>query len=75
MATRKPRVNVVLDESAYKILKQLSKEENNSISSTIRDLIKEALELREDTALSKFALEREKTLHKSKILSHKEVWK
>ena len=55
MATNKPRVNVVLDKNEYEILKQVSKEENSSISSFARDLIKEALELREDIALTKFA--------------------
>jgi len=75
MATNKPRVNVVLDKNEYEILKQVSKEENSSISSFARDLIKEALELREDIALTKFAGEREKTLGKLKMLSHKEVWK
>ena len=74
MATKKPRVNVVLDRNTYKIIKDLSEGEDISMSSTMRDLIKEALELREDVALAKFAEKREKTFSKSKALSHKEVW-
>ncbi|MEA3313263.1 MAG: antitoxin, RHH family protein [Caldisericota bacterium] len=74
MATKKPRVNVVLDKNIYNVIKSLSGSEDMSMSSTIRDLVKEALELREDIVLSKFAEEREKTFDKSKALSHKENW-
>ncbi len=74
MATKKPRVNVVLDKNTYKIIKDLSEAEDISMSSAMRDLIKEALELREDVALAKFAEKREKTFNKVKALSHKEVW-
>ena len=74
MATKKPRVNVVLDKNIYNAVKDLSESEDMSMSSTIRDLVKEALELREDIALSKFAEEREKTFDRTKALSHKEVW-
>ena len=74
MATKKPRVNVVLDKNIYNAVKDLSESEDMSMSSTIRDLVKEALELREDVALSKFAEKREKTFDRSKALSHKEVW-
>jgi len=74
MATKKPRVNVVLDRSTYEIIKNLSEGEEISVSSAIRDLIKEALELREDIAIAKFAEKREKTFNKAKALSHKEVW-
>lgn len=74
MATKKPRVNVMLDKDTYNTVKDLSESEDMSISSSIRDLIKEALELREDIALSKFAEEREETFDRSKAFSHKEVW-
>jgi len=74
MATKKPRVNVVLDKNIYNAVKDLSGSEDMSMSSTIRDLVKEALELREDIALSKFAEGREKTFDRSKALSHKENW-
>jgi hypothetical protein len=74
MGTKKPRVNVMLDEDIYRAIKTLSEEERISMSSLMRDLIKEALELREDSALAKFAEKREKTLNKKKMLSHKDVW-
>jgi hypothetical protein len=75
MATNKPRVYVVLDEQLYSIIKQLSEDEDASVSSVVKDLVKEALELREDIALSEFAKEREETFDRLKVLSHDEVWK
>lgn len=74
MPTNKPRVYVVLDEQLYSIIKQLSEAEDASMSSIVKDLVKEALELREDIALSEFAKEREKTFDRLKALSHDKVW-
>jgi len=75
MSTNKPRVNVVLDKKLYELIKRLSEEEGTSLSSFVKDLIEEALELREDVSLNEIAEEREKTLNKSKALSHNEIWK
>ena len=75
MATNKPRINVVLDKKIYELIKRLSEEEGTSLSSFVKDLIEEALELREDVALNEIAEEREKTFNKSKALSHNEIWK
>jgi len=75
MSTNKPRVNVVLDKKIYELIKRLSEEEGTSLSSFVKDLIEEALELREDVSLNEIAEEREKTLKKSKALSHDEIWK
>jgi len=75
MATNKPRINVVLDKQIYELIKRLSEEEGTSLSSFVKDLIEEALELREDVALNEIAEEREKTFNKSKALSHNEIWK
>jgi phosphosulfolactate synthase (CoM biosynthesis protein A) len=43
------------------------------MSMVVRDLVKEAIELREDLALAIFAGGRELSLKKSKPLSHEEV--
>lgn len=75
MATNKPRINVVVNEQLYNLIKQLSEDENVSLSFMVKNLIEEALELREDIALGKFAQEREKTFSKSRALSHDETWK
>lgn len=52
----------------------MAKHEGISKSMAIRDLVKEALELREDVALAGMAEEREKTFNPDTALSHDEVW-
>jgi len=74
MATKNPRINITIDRSTYKLLKEISKKEGVSISSFVRELTREALELREDVELGKFAEEREKSFDKREALSHKEIW-
>ena len=44
------------------------------MSMVTRDLIREALEIHEDTVLAKVAQRREETLAGRKTLSHDEVW-
>ena len=75
MGTGNSKVNITFERSIYTTIKNLSEKENIPMSSIIRDLVKEALELREDIVLSKFAEDREKTFNKSKVLSHQEVWR
>ncbi|MGR3218510.1 MAG: toxin-antitoxin system, antitoxin component [Candidatus Anammoxibacter sp.] len=74
MPTKKPRINVVLEKPLYECIDQLAKKDKVSMSLKVRDLVKEALELEEDIALSGFAEEREKTFSKTKALKHNEVW-
>jgi hypothetical protein len=40
----------------------------------VRDLVKEAMEIEEDIALSQLAEIREKTFSRKKALKHDEVW-
>ena len=74
MPTTKPRINIILEEPLYKTVEKLAQRDGMSLSLKARDLIKEALEIQEDIALSSFAEEREKTFRKSKALKHDEVW-
>jgi hypothetical protein len=71
---KNPRINVVLEKPLYDSIERLAKEDGVSLSLKVRDLVKEALEIEEDIALSAFAEQREKTLKKSKALKHEEVW-
>jgi len=73
MATKLPRLNVVLEPNVYKAIARLSKKEGLSLSLVARDLIREALEIYEDTFWAKEAEAREKTFIKSKALTHKEI--
>jgi hypothetical protein len=75
MPTKNPRINVSVEEPVYRALHSLAAREGVSMSSLAHDLIREALELREDAALSALAGEREETLDREKALSHEEVWR
>jgi predicted DNA-binding ribbon-helix-helix protein len=74
MPTTKSRINVILEDPLYKTVEQLAKHDGMSLSMKVRDLVKEALEIREDIALTSFAEKREKSFRKSKSLKHDEVW-
>ncbi len=74
MPTKNPRVNVVLEKPLYRQIEHLAKRDGVSLSLKVRDLVKEALEIEEDIALSAFAESREKTLKRTAALKHTEVW-
>jgi hypothetical protein len=74
MPVKNPRINVVLEKPLYSTIERLASREGISLSLKVRDLVKEALEIEEDIALSVFAEKREKTFTKSKALKHNEVW-
>ena len=74
MPARNPRVNVVLEKPLYEAVDQLAREEGVSLSTALRDLVKEAIAIREDIDLARFAEARERTLRRSRALSHKDVW-
>jgi len=74
MPTKNPRINVVLEEPLYAAIERLAKRDKVSLSLKVRDLVKEALEIEEDVALSAFAEERDKTLSEAAALKHTEVW-
>ena len=75
MATKNPRLNVVLEPGVYGSLKRIAKEEGVSLSLKARDLIREALAAYEDRFWYQEASKREKTLHQGKAISHANVWK
>jgi predicted DNA-binding protein len=74
MPTKNPRINIVVERPLYSAIHQLAEDEGVSMATVVRDLIREALELREDLALAHFAEKREKTFDESKAMSHEEVW-
>ncbi len=74
MATKMPRLNVVLEKPVYFTIVELAKKDGVSLSLKARDLIKQAIELCEDIHWLKQADSREKTLRHRKAISHKAVW-
>lgn len=69
MPTKNPRINVVCEQPLYYELNTIAAAENTSVSSLAHELIKEALELREDRALAAVADSRAATFDRSKALS------
>lgn len=67
-------MNVVLERPLYEAVDRLAKEEGVSLSTAVRDLVKEAIEIREDVDLAKLAGARERSLKRSRALTHKDVW-
>lgn len=74
MTTQNPRINVVLDDTLYKSVRFLAQKDHVSLSSKIRDLVKDALEVHEDIVLSAIAQHREETLDEVALLTHEETW-
>jgi len=74
MATKNPRLNVVLEAPLYSSLRSLAQKERVSLSLKARDLIREALESYEDGYWAKTAESREKTFSNKTALTHKQVW-
>lgn len=74
MPASNPRINVVLDASLYKNVQFLAEKDGVSLSTKVRDLLKEALEVQEDIYLATFAESRENTWDESRSLTHEDTW-
>ena len=73
MATKLPRLNVVLEKPLYAELRNAAHRDGLSASAKARDLIREALEVQEDAYFSQLAGERLKG-SKGHFLTHDQVW-
>ncbi len=74
MPTKNPRINVVLDPPLYQNVRFLAKKDGVSLSTKLRDLVKEALDVQEDLFLAKLAERREKSFKESTAITHNEAW-
>ncbi|NOS81779.1 MAG: hypothetical protein HOP32_09390 [Nitrospira sp.] len=74
MPTTNLHINVVLEEPVYEGLRRWAKRDGVSLSLKVRDLVKDALEAEEDRALADFAKDRERTLDRSKAMTHSQTW-
>lgn len=75
MPAKNPRVNIVLDQTLYNVLGRLAQRDGISMSLEARDLIKEALETKEDIYWDVVAAERKRTYSAKKAVAHKDIWK
>ena len=73
MPTQNPRINITVDASIAKLLSTLADQEHTSVSNITKELVLEALERREDMALSAIANIRD-TKH-AKRIKHSDAWK
>jgi len=74
MPSQNPRINVVLNNLLYQDVRLLAEKDNVSLSAKVRDLLKEALEIQEDTAFLDLP-KKGKSWNDSKALSHDDVWR
>ncbi len=74
MPTKNPRINVALERPIYVLIEKMAKDRGMSLSMVTRDLVREALEIFEDAALTNFADERAGSLAGRKTMTHAEVW-
>jgi hypothetical protein len=72
MPTENPRINITFAPQWQELISELAAAEGKSVSSMARDLVLEALELREDVALSKLADTR--AANPGKLYTHEQVW-
>jgi len=75
MPTSNPRINVALERQLYRAVEHLAARDHVSISTKMRDLVREALELQEDIRLAALAERRERSLTHKAALSHERVWR
>jgi hypothetical protein len=73
MPTKNPRINITFEETTAYLLANLAKQEHKSVSSLAKELIIEALERREDTALSAIAKIRD--IENIKKVRHSDAWR
>ncbi|MDA8123893.1 MAG: antitoxin, RHH family protein [Deltaproteobacteria bacterium] len=74
MPTKNPRVNIVVEPPLYTAMQDLAESEGVSLSTVARDLIREAIDLREDVDLAALADRRTRTFNKKKALTHQDLW-
>lgn len=70
MTTKHPRINLVIEKPVYNVIKTLSRENDLSLSSQVRDLVIKALEEIEDRILVRIADQRQKTFNPKTALTY-----
>lgn len=73
MPTKHPRINTAFEPNMVGILGLLAKQEHKSVSGLAKELILDALERREDMALSAIAKTRD--VQEQKMIKHSDAWK
>jgi hypothetical protein len=74
MPTKNPRINVALEKPIYSQIERMARQKGVSLSMVTRDLVREALEIHEDSVLVSLAEERMSSLGGRKTLTDTEFW-
>ena len=74
MPAKNPRINVVCEPPLYYEISHLAEDTGASLSSVASDLIREALELREDRSLADLADQRAASFDRREALSFDQVF-
>ena len=74
MPTKNPRVNIVVEPPLYSVMHDLAASKGVSMSAIARDLIREAISLREDVALAALTDTLMNAFDRKEALSHEEAW-
>ncbi len=75
MATNDPRVSVVLERPLHDALVWLARRDGVTLSTKARALLYDALEMHESVVLRDIAAERDRTIDRTKTLTHDAVWR
>jgi hypothetical protein len=74
MPAKNPRVNVVLERPLYDALGRVARVDGSSLSTKARDLLRDALERREDAGLLQVAEDRARSFDARSALTHEQVF-
>jgi len=74
MAAKNPRLITVLEPPLYERLRRAAEAEGLSLSSKVRDLLREAMDLEEDAHWTAEGEARLASFRRRKALRHSEVW-
>jgi hypothetical protein len=74
MPSKNPRINVVLEPPLFKNVQFLAEKDGVSLSTKVRDLLKDAMEIQEDICLADAAEKRENTLDAKEMVTHEDTW-
>jgi hypothetical protein len=74
MSIKSTRVDVELGGELYGVVNELAQGHGVSMSILMRDLVKEAMKVREDVSMAHIADQRAASFDHDKSLTHEEVW-
>jgi hypothetical protein len=74
MPSKNPRLTAVVEKPLYQWIKESARKEGTSVSTRVRDLLREARELEEDRFLARVGEARLKSFNRRAAKTHEEVW-